>query len=75
MIDGKHISIQCPPNAGSEYYNYKGFQSILLQAVSDVNAKFIAGDIGDYGRNSDSGIFKESNFGKLLKNNKLIYTP
>jgi len=55
-----------PPNAGSEYYNYKGFFSILLRAAFVAYAKFIAGDISDYGRNSDSGIFKESNFRKLL---------
>ncbi|XP_026819265.1 putative nuclease HARBI1 [Rhopalosiphum maidis] len=67
----ENILIQCSPNAGSEYYNYKGFHSIVLQAVVDANAKFIAIDIGDYGRNSDSGIFKKSNFEKLLKNNKL----
>lgn len=74
-IDGKHIAIQCPTNSGSSYYNYKGHHSIVIQAVVDVNAKFIFIDVGDFGRNSDGGILKESNFGKLLDNNKLLLPP
>lgn len=73
-IDGKHINIQCPINGGSTYYNYKGSNSIVVLAIVDADYKFIAIDVGAYGRNSDSGIFSQSVIGKKL-NNKTLNVP
>jgi hypothetical protein len=40
-------------------------------ASVDANYKFIAVDIGFYGKNSDGGIFANSKLGRGLENGKL----
>ena len=66
-IDGKHINIRAPPNTGSEYFNYKKYFSIVLLAVADADARFIAFDLGAAGSQSDGGIFKYGSLGKICK--------
>jgi hypothetical protein len=70
-IDGKHIRCKNPNNSGTLFFNYKKFFSIVLMAVVDANLNFIAIDVGSYGREGDSNIFKECPFGKLLYAEKL----
>lgn len=70
-VDGKHVRLQCPPNTGSLYYNFKKFNSIVLMAVCDAKYYFTAIDVGAYGREGDSSIFKNSNFYKRLVSGQL----
>lgn len=54
-IDGKHIRLKCPANTGSPSFNYKDCFSMVLLAVVDAKYKFIAVDVGSYGREGDAG--------------------
>lgn len=66
-IDGKHIRIVPPIGAGSHYFNYKGFHSIVLMAVVDADLKFIYVDVGTNGRISDGGIWANCSLRKRLE--------
>lgn len=55
-IDGKHIVMQPPANAGSYYYNYKHTHSIVLMAVAGPDYECIYADIGTNGKVSDGGV-------------------
>lgn len=70
-IDGKHVRIKKPLHSGSMYRNYKQYFSIVLQAVAGPDYRFLAIDIGAYGKESDGGIFRHSNLSKKLETGAL----
>jgi len=59
-VDGKYIILQCLPNSGSLFNNYKKYYSIVLMAVANRVYRFTLIDIGAYGGNSDDGICNDS---------------
>lgn len=69
--DGKHISKYCPNNTKSEFFNYKGFYSVVLLALIDYDYKFVYVDVGCQGRISDGGVFRNSSLKTALADGTL----
>ena len=70
-LDGKHVAIRCPPNSGSEFYNYKGFYSIVLMALVDAQYRFIWVDLGGNGHMSDAQIFNASELKECIEDDSI----
>ena len=70
-MDGKHVRITCPRNAGSQYFNYLGFHSFVLFALVDAEYKFLYFEVGAPGRVGDSTIWNASKLKRALESGYL----
>ncbi|XP_056104722.1 E3 ubiquitin-protein ligase TRIM21-like [Rhinichthys klamathensis goyatoka] len=60
VVDGTHICIMAPPHNPADYYNRKGFYSVILQGVVDQNMKFWDVNISWSGRVHDARVSNSS---------------
>lgn len=70
-LDGKHIRILSPDHSGSLFFNYKGYNSIILLALVDSKYRFMYVDIGAYGKECDSTVFHNTKLHELLQQGQL----
>ncbi|KAK4314107.1 hypothetical protein Pmani_014596 [Petrolisthes manimaculis] len=70
-LDGKRFLVIKPSNSGSEYFDYKSHNSVIMLALVDADYKFLYVDVGGQGRASDAGVWDRCNLRKYLEENKL----
>ncbi|GBM28542.1 hypothetical protein AVEN_70137-1 [Araneus ventricosus] len=71
-INGKHVPIQAPPNSGAQFFNYKGFHSIVLMAWVNWDYSFTYIDVGCNGTVSDGGVFQNCSLYSKLEEGSLF---
>ena len=70
-IVGKHITRKKPKKSGSDYYNYKGFFSLVVLALVDTESSFLWIDCGSIGSCSDAQILNSSNLKEKIEDGSL----
>ena len=70
-VDGSHIPIVAPRLHAGDYYNRKGFHSILLQAVVSSKCLFWDYDIGWAGSMHDANLWGRTAIGQFCEEGKL----
>ncbi len=74
-IDGKHVAIRKPMNAGLYYFNYKNFHSIVLVAFVDGDYKFTWVEVGANGTSSDAQIFEDCGLKEAIDRHVIGFPP
>ena len=70
-VDGSHIPIIAPRLHAADYYNRKGFHSILLQGVVSAKCLFWDFDIGWAGSMHDANLWARTEIGQHCEAGKL----
>ena len=74
-VDGSHLPTKCP-NGGAQamkqYFNFKGFYSIVLMALVDAEYRFIWDSVGAPGNTHDSTLLQSTDLWKKLSTEKLF---
>ena len=74
-LDGKHIAIKKPKKSFSDYFNYKGYFSVVLLALVDADYKFLWVNAGSSGSSSNAQIFNCSKLKRRIENGNLGLPP
>ena len=72
VVDGCHIPIISPSVYPADFYNRKGWHSIILQGTVDHQGRFIDVNIGWPGRVHDARVFSNSSLYKKGQSNSLL---
>ena len=71
-VDGCHVPIVSPQQCPADYFNRKGWHSIILQGTVDDRGRFIDVYIGWPGRVHDARVFSNSSLYKKGQSNSLF---
>ena len=71
-IDGTHIPILKPQESAADYYNRKGYYSVIMQAVVDFRGLFMDVNIGWPGKVHDARVLANSSCYKKACNGTLL---
>ena len=71
-VDGCHITICAPNEQHTNYYNRKGWYSMIVQGLVDANYRFLDVCIGWPGSLHDAQVFAHSNLYKKITQGHLV---
>ena len=71
-IDGCHVPIACPVMNHTDYYNRKGWYSMILQGIVDHSYRFIDINIGWPGSVHDARVFAHSSIYEKISEKNLL---
>ncbi|XP_037939044.1 protein ANTAGONIST OF LIKE HETEROCHROMATIN PROTEIN 1-like [Teleopsis dalmanni] len=71
-IDGCHIEVSPSKQQAPDYYNFKGWYSIILFAAVDHKCRFTYINVGGTGSSNDSHIFENSSLKRYHEENDIF---